>query len=276
MNSEKGRLLRFTPGQRLFHLVLMLCFLVQAATGLARMYHETAWGTGLGRLFGGFEGSLAVHIHVGIFMIGAFMAHLVYLLVTIHWRRFPSCIVGPDSLVPGIDDLKSLLRHTGWILGMGQHPPLERWSYWEKFDYWAVFWGMVLLGGTGLLLAFPLAASQFIPGWALNIAFWIHRIESLLAMAHIFIIHFFVAHLRRTSFPMDLAIFEGSVPLETVEHERPSWIARLRQSGQFYYCLVAEAPFLKRAVFYIFGYLAVATGFYLLIGALVNSTRITW
>jgi cytochrome b subunit of formate dehydrogenase len=276
VNPEKGRLLRFTPGQRLFHLVLMLCFLLQAATGLARMYHETAWGRRLGWLFGGFEGALTVHIYVGIFMIGAFLVHLVYLLITIRWRQFPSCIVGPDSLIPGKEDLKNFIRHTGWILGRRKHPPLERWSYWEKFDYWAVFWGMIILGGTGLLLAWPLASSRYMPGWGLNIAFWIHRIESILAMAHIFVIHFFIAHLRRTSFPMDLSIFEGSVPLETVEHERPSWIARLRQGGRFYYCLVEGASPLRRAFFYAFGYLAVGTGLYLLIGALVYSPRITW
>ena len=276
MNSENGRLLRFTLGQRLFHLVLMLCFLIQATTGLGRMYHETAWGQSLGWLFGGFESALRVHIYVGIFMIAAFLAHMVYLLGTIHWRRFPSCIVGPDSLVPSINDLANLLKHTGWILGLRHHPPLDRWSYWEKFDYWAVFWGMIILGGTGFLLAFPLLSSQYIPGWGLNIAFWIHRIESLLAMAHIFVIHFFIAHLRRTSFPMDLAIFEGSVPLETVLHERPAWIARLKESGRFYLCLVAEASPLRRTAFYVFGYLAVATGFYLLIGALINSARITW
>jgi hypothetical protein len=135
---------------------------------------------------------------------------------------------------------------------------------------------MIILGGTGLLLAWPLASSRFIPGWVLNIAFWIHRIESLLAMAHIFVIHFFIAHLRRTSFPMDLAIFEGSVPLATVEHERPEWIARLRESGRFYYCLVEEASPVRRAFFYAIGYLAVGTGFYLLIGGLVNSARVTW
>jgi cytochrome b subunit of formate dehydrogenase len=276
VNPEKSRLLRFTLGQRLFHLVLMLSFLIQATTGLARMYHETTWGRALGWLFGGFEASLSVHIHVGIFMIVAFLVHLAYLLLTIRWRSFPSCIVGPDSLVPSARDLKSLIQHTGWILGMRRHPPLERWSYWEKFDYWAVFWGMIILGATGLVLAWPLWASRYIPGWGLNIAFWIHRIESILAMAHIFIIHFFIAHLRRTSFPMDLAIFEGSVPLSTVEHERPEWVARLRQSGRYYYCLVSEASRWRRAVFYVFGYLAVGTGIFLLIGALVNSGRITW
>jgi cytochrome b subunit of formate dehydrogenase len=274
--EQQGRLIRFTVGQRLFHLVLMLSFLTQATTGLARMYHETAWGSWLGRIFGGFDLSLRVHIYVGIFMICAFLIHLVYLLLTIRWRQFPSCIVGPDSLVLGKKDLKNFWRHTGWILGLKRHPPLERWSYWEKFDYWAVFWGMIILGGTGLLLAWPLGASRYIPGWGLNVAFWIHRIESVLAMAHIFVIHFFIAHLRRTSFPMDLAIFEGSVPLSTVEHERPEWITRLRQGGQYYYCLVGEASPWRRAIFYVFGYLAVGTGLFLLIGALVNSMRISW
>jgi cytochrome b subunit of formate dehydrogenase len=276
VNSSPGRLIRFTLGQRLFHLLLMLCFLIQAVSGLARMYHETAWGQRMGWLFGGFEATLSVHVFVGIIMLCAFLIHLVYLLFTIHWRRFPSCIVGPDSLVPQISDLKSLIQHTGWIVGLRRHPPLERWTYWEKFDYWAVFWGMIILGATGLALAYPLVSTRYIPGWGLNLAFWIHRIESLLAMGHIFIIHFFIAHLRRTSFPMDISIFEGSVPLQTVEHERPTWISRLRENGRFYYCLVPEPSPVRRAVFYTFGYLAVGTGIYLLIGAIANSLWITW
>lgn len=277
MNStETTRLKRFTRTQRLFHLVLMLTFLLQAATGLARMYVETSWGQSLGTVFGGFENALTVHIYVGIFMICAFLVHVLYVLTKVEWRRFPSGLAGPDSIVPGPGDVKQFFQHVRWILGLGGHPPVDRWGYWEKFDYWAVFWGMVILGGTGLLLAYPLASSKYMPGWGLNVAFWIHRIEAILAMAHIFIIHFFIAHLRRANFPMDRAMFEGSVDLEAARHERPAWIERLGREGRLKERLVAEAPTMCRAVFMAVGLCAVAIGVFLLIGGLVNTPYITW
>jgi hypothetical protein len=95
-------------------------------------------------------------------------------------------------------------------------------------------------------------------------------------MGHVFIIHFFVAHLRPHSFPMDRAMFEGSVDLEHTKHEKPAWIGRLEQSGSVDTHLVAEAGIGRRALFYVVGYLAVAIGVFLLIGGLVNAPYITW
>lgn len=164
----------------------------------------------------------------------------------------------------------------GWILGLAKHPPLERWGYWEKFDYWAVFWGMIILGSTGLLLAYPLASSNYMPGWGLNVAFWVHRIEAILAMAHIFIIHFFIAHLRRSSFPMDTAMFEGSADLAATRHERPAWLARLSATGRLEERLVPAAPLYMRAAFLVVGCAAVLSGLYLLVGGLLHAGRITW
>ena len=134
---------------------------------------------------------------------------------------------------------------------------------------------MIVLGVTGLILFNSVFSSYYMPGWGINIALWIHRIEAILAMAHVFIIHFFIGHLRRHSFPMDLAMFVGSVDLEAARHERPAWVARLEQSGRLESQLVAEAPARRRALFYIFGYAAIAVGLFLLIGGLVNSPSIT-
>jgi cytochrome b subunit of formate dehydrogenase len=108
-------------------------------------------------------------------------------------------------------------RHVAWFLGLAGAPQFDRWGYWEKFDFWAVFWGIPVLAVTGLLLTFPVLTGRYLPGRVLIPALWIHRIEALLAMAHVFIIHFFIVHLRRHNFPMDRAIFEGNVDLEAME-----------------------------------------------------------
>lgn len=274
--SAKIRIRRFSLLQRLFHLVLMLSFLTQGATGLARMYIETPWGKRLSWLFGGYESTLTVHKYVGIFLICGFLIHVIYLLFQIDWHHFPRSLFGPDTLLPQPRDIKQFFHHVGWFLGMTKAPRFDRWGYWEKFDYWAVFWGMVIMGTTGLILAYPMASSRIIPGWSLNVAFWIHRIEAILAMAHVFIIHFFIAHLRRHNFPMDQAIFEGSVDLDATRYERPAWIARLEQTGKLESILVTEGKLGRRLFFYLFGFAALISGVFLLIGGLANSPYITW
>ena len=262
--------------QRIFHLFLMLTFLIQGATGLARMFVETSWGKNLGYVFGGYEAARTVHIYVGIIMLCGLALHIIYLMFKVNWRKFPSSLYGPDSLVFSFKDVKDFFQHVAWFLGIKKAPEFDRWGYWEKFDYWAVFWGMIILGATGLLLTWQLAASRIMPGWGLNVALWVHRIEAILAMAHVFLIHFFVGHLRRHNFPMDRAMFEGSVKLEDARHERPAWIARLEQGGELDGVLVPEAMTPQRVIYYIFGFAAVAAGLYLLIGALINVRYISW
>jgi len=254
----------------------MISFVIQGGTGLARLYMTTDWGRSLGNIFGGYDACLVVHKYVGIFMLCLFLVHAVYLLLIFRWQKFPGNLMGPDSLLPRPKDITDFFSHIGWFLGLKELPRFDRWGYWEKFDYWAVFWGMAIIGVTGLMMAYPLIATRYMPGWGLNVALWIHRIEALLAMAHVFIIHFFIAHLRRHNFPMDRTIFEGSADLHAVESEKPEWIERLKKSGEFECMLVAEAQAPQKAVIYIFGYTMVAAGLFLLIGALVNWPMISW
>ncbi|MGE5840763.1 MAG: formate dehydrogenase subunit gamma [Deltaproteobacteria bacterium] len=274
--EDESRVKRFSVAQRLFHFFLMLSFLTQAATGFSRMYIETAWGRTLADFFGGYQWALTLHKWVGIFMLFLFVVQLIYLLNRIDWRRFPACLQGPDSLLPRLSDIHQAIQHLRWFLGRSEPPQFERWTYWEKFDYWAVSWGMMILGGTGLILAFSLSSTHFLPGWTLNVAFWIHRIEAMLAIAHVFIIHFFVAHLRRHSFPMDRAMFEGTVSLDAARQEKPAWIARLEQDGELEAVLVSKTNRQVPLLSYVIGFTAVCVGLFLLIGGLVNSPFITW
>ena len=269
------RLKRFTLLDRLFHLGLMLTFMLQAATGLARMYTETGWGRFLASMFGGYHGAMTVHRIGGMLMLGLFVLHLIYLAVRAG-RCFPGCVRGNDSLLFGLRDLKDFFIHLGWMLGLCDSPRFERWAYWEKFDYWAVFWGMLVLGGTGLLLADPVVSSRYLPGWGLNVAFWVHRIEALLAIGHVFIIHFAIAHIRPHNFPMDMAMFQGSVDLGKTRQERPGWIERLTAEGMFHAELVEEGGIGAGIIVRIFGCAVVLCGVLLLIFGLVNLPHITW
>lgn len=265
------RLKRFTPVQKTFHVLLMFSFLLQAVTGTARMYIETMWGKTLAQPFGGYDGCLVVHKYVGLSMLLLFACHLVYASFVVYGEKKR----GEDALWPRTRDAKEFFAHLRWMLG-GKAPRFGRWGYWEKFDYWAVFWGMIILGVTGLMLYNPLDTTAYFKGWSLNVALWVHRIEACLAMLHVFVIHFAVAHLRRHNFPMDRAMFGGDADLKAASTERPAWIERLRGNGGLEQRTVEDVPIAVAAVSYVIGLSAVALGVYLVVGGLVNAFLVNW
>ena len=108
-----------------------------------------------------------------------------------------------------------------WYFGLAPRPRFGRWSYMEKFDYFAVFWGVAIIGGSGLLLWFPEFFARFLPGWAFNVATIVHADEALLASGFIFTIHFFHVHFRPEKFPLDAVMFTGRATTEYMEEEHP-------------------------------------------------------
>ena len=268
------RIRRFTTVDRIFHVSLMVTFLIQSATGFSRLFYTTSWGRGLGYAFGGYERSFLIHQWVGILMIVGFLLHLACLLSKVDWKDLRGSLFGPDSLVPTLEDARQLGQRLRWFFGLGPPPRLDRWAYWEKFDYWAVFWGLPLLAVTGLMLMFPLRASHLLPGWCLNVAVLLHRAEAVLAVSYIFIVHFFIGHLRPFSFPMNEAMFAGSVDIEEAMEEKPRWVERLRGEGRLEIAMAAQPAPWYRVVYFIFGYAALVFGLYLLINAIVYSPYI--
>ena len=107
--SAKTRIRRFTPVQRFFHVLLILSFLTQGATGLARLYIASSWGKSLAGVFGGYEACRTIHIYVGIFLICIFVAHILYVLTRINWKE----LGGPDSLFPRPKDIKDFFGFWG-------------------------------------------------------------------------------------------------------------------------------------------------------------------
>ncbi|MGL1864032.1 MAG: cytochrome b/b6 domain-containing protein [Pseudodesulfovibrio sp.] len=265
------RIRRFTPIQKTFHLLLIVTFLTQAVTGMARAFSTTLFGQALGAPFGGYENCLVVHKAVGVAMIVLFVCHVIYALFLVFGTKMDS----NDSLLPKLRDFKEFFGHLRWMLG-GRLPQFERWGYWEKFDYWAVFWGMVLLGRTGLILFDPIESSKVMDGSELNVALWMHRLEAALAMGYIFMIHFGVVVLRKHTFPMDQAMWGGNADLDIAQHEKPDWIARLRTSGRLDGMVVEKPAPLLTAVSYMLGLSGVILGVYLIIGGLMNACLVSW
>ena len=118
-----------------------------------------------------------------------------------------------------------------WFVGLGPKPTFERWTYWEKFDFWGACADVVIIGSTGLVLWFPYLFCRFLPATVLNIAQVIHSTQALLATGFVFAIHFFNTHLRPEKFPADMSILTGLVSEEEMLHERPDLLARWQKEG---------------------------------------------
>jgi hypothetical protein len=113
---------------------------------------------------------------------------------------------------------------------------------------------------SGLILWFPEFFTNFMPGWAINVATIIHSDEALLAVGFIFTIHFFNTHFRPEKFPMDPVIFTGRVPLDEFKLDRPREYRELVESGKLEERLVdPPSPDMLR-IWRIFGFTALAIG----------------
>jgi len=231
MGTEALHVVRFGRVERILHGLLMVSFLGLALTGLPLLFADRAWAVRLVGLFGGYGVSGVLHRGFGLLLIGCFAVHVARLLDRIYRRREMGILWGPDSLVPQPKDVVEMLHHFRWFLGLGPRPRFNRFTYWEKFDYWAVFWGMGIIGTSGLMLWFPRPFATVLPGWVFNVAFVVHGEEALLATVFIFTVHFFNGHLRPEKFPMDTVIFTGRVPLEEMKRERPAEYERLQAAG---------------------------------------------
>jgi cytochrome b subunit of formate dehydrogenase len=252
---------RFGPWWRLGHLLFAVSLMLLTLTGMSLMYAETAWAPVVMKLLGGPKVAGIVHRVNAVIFTGVFVVHLVYIAVHIgrRWKTFKW--FGPDSLIPSLQDLKDVIAMFKWFFGRGPRPVFDRWTYWEKFDYWAPFWGVAIVGVSGFLMWFPHITSKFLPGWVFNVAAITHGEEAFLAAVFLFTVHFFNNHFRPNKFPFDPVMFTGSMPVEHFAREHTVQYRRMVDSGELHKHLV-DAPsrpftiasYLLGAVLIVFGF----------------------
>jgi len=256
---------RFTREQRYMHGVLFSTFLGMAGTGLPLRFSESIWARGLAKGVGGFGAILFFHKLCAVVLTLAFALHLKEVFTRGILHREKGVFWGNTSMVANWKDVKDLVGHLRWFVGLGPKPQFERYAYWEKFDYWAVFWGMIVIGFSGYAMWFAPFFAHFLPGWALNAVLVIHSEEGLLAILFIFSIHFVNTHLRPDSFPMDMVVFTGVESEEEFKHKRPLEYERLAREGKLESRL-GEAPQSWQVTFSkVIGFTAIFIGLTLLV-----------
>jgi len=207
---------RFSLLFRLQHVALLLSTLVLIVTGLPLRYSETSWAQAFFSWIGGVPVQAVVHRAAAALLIGVGSFHTAYITLTGEGRRELL------ALFPRPKDFGDLLGNLAYFVGLVRRGPrFDRFSYVEKFDYWAVYWGIVIMVGSGLVLWQPALTMRVLPKYLLDIAHVIHSDEALLAAMAIAVWHFYNVHFNPDCFPMNWAWLTGRISRQQMKKHHP-------------------------------------------------------
>jgi len=217
---EGERFERFSLNERIQHIVLFSSFVVLVFTGFPLKYPEVEFLSPLLYLTGGVKGARIIHRLAAVIMGLDFVYHNVYIWSLIYRRK-----IGVKEIllmIPQPKDVTDLVKNFRYFLGLSQERPrFDKFSYLEKFDYWAVYWGIFIMGGSGLVLWFPEFWTQFIELDIVRIAYIAHSDEALLAFLAITCWHLYNVHLNPRHFPMNKVWYRGWLTREEMIEEHP-------------------------------------------------------
>jgi formate dehydrogenase gamma subunit len=221
------RYVRWTKNERLQHWILAISFLVLVITGFALKYPDTWWV----RPFIGselvFNLRSVLHRIAGVVFIALGLYHIGYISFT---RRGRQQIL---ALRPRIQDVRDALKNFAFNLGLGkQRPQFGHYSYIEKVEYWALVWGAVIMGGTGLMLWFEEWTLTLFPKWVLDLLTVIHLYEAWLATLAIVVWHLYSVIFRPDIYPIDLSMVTGEISEEQLREEHPLEFMELQQGDR--------------------------------------------
>ncbi|APR04221.1 octaheme cytochrome [Thauera chlorobenzoica] len=259
---------RFTWGWRVAHLLFALATMTLVLTGSTALFAESPWAPKVADMVGGPKILALVHRVAASLFITIFLIHFIYVMQKLlrdrSFRWF-----GPDSLLPNWKDFADCWGMFKWFFGKGPRPEFERWAYYEKFDYWAVFWGVNVIGWSGLMLAFPHITANYLPGWVFNVATLVHGEEAFLAAVFLFTVHFFNNHFRPDKLPPpDVVMFTGTQSLDEFRHDHPAHFKRMVAAGEIQKYLIdrPSRPFHIGSVVLGLVLIGIGLGLLLLVG----------
>lgn len=225
----ENQIVRFDRHQVLQHLFLMLSFTLLALTGLPLKFHDLAISQWMMDVWGGIDSARLVHRYAAYLMVADCVYHVSYIGFTTFILKRPF----PIKIIPTPNDGKLILQEIGYFVGLrSERPQFDRFDWRQKFDYWAIFWGMPVMVLSGFILAYPVFASNILPGWIVPAAIIAHGDEAILAVSWIVIIHIFFNHFSPRVFPINTSIFTGKVSEEVYRHEHPLEYERWQQADQ--------------------------------------------
>ncbi len=219
--ATEGGIQRFRLTLRIQHVFLVTVFVVLCLTGFPMKFPKAFWAPFLYDLVGGIHGAPIVHRIAGVALLVGFALHIVFILVNVRrslkqrdQRGLKAWINAILALpmIPKWRDVRDLFTWAKYVFFLSpERPGYGHYSWKEKLEYLGLFWGIPLLGITGILLWAESISSHILPGWALNVAYLAHTYESLLAVAHITLVHIPGVFGRPGVSPLSSMILNGKI-----------------------------------------------------------------
>lgn len=204
---QKRTIVRLTVNQRVQHWLLLTSFITLVLSGFALQYPES-W---LGWLLGGNEEFRRwTHRVAAVIMIVTGLYHVLYLALSREGRLWVK------DMLPRPKDISDAIGNLSYYLGLrDSRPKIARFGYVEKAEYWAVVWGTIIMGLTGLMIWYKIEVFGFLPRYWIDIALAIHFYEAVLATLAIIVWHFYSVIFDPDTYPINFAFLDGRMS----EHE---------------------------------------------------------
>jgi len=238
---------RFSLNQRFQHIILFSAVITLVLTGMPLKFYDASWAKPIYALFGGIEATPVVHKSAGVILLLLFAYHLSYLIYTfcadqlaplIADKKFSlralAMLIAAQPMMPRVKDLRDIIQLLKYLCFLtGERPRGDRFTWKEKFDYWAPFWGIVIIGSSGLIRWHKELISRYLSGEIINYAVIAHGDEALLAALFLFIWHFYNVHYSTSVFPMGTVFLTGYLSEELMIHEHYAhYVAIMKEEGR--------------------------------------------
>jgi len=214
--QEPEYVVRFSLTQRIEHIVLMITFVVLAVTGLAQRYSGAGWGEWVILHLGGIGYTRFVHRAFGVLFTLSVLYHFSYLALALVRRRLR------PSMVPTLKDFRDVVGSLRYSFGLAERPPrFGRFDYRQKFEYWGMIFGGLVIIVSGYVLMYPLVVTRVLPGEVVAAARAFHGFEATLAALTIVVWHLYDVVFKPGIFPGDVSIFTGRISRRRQIEEHP-------------------------------------------------------
>ncbi len=217
---------RLSLFQRVQHWIMLTTFLLLALTGLPMRFPDVWWLGGIYSAVGGLGVARLIHRVAALGMIADGVLHLGYLAALLVRHRFRVLEAWP--MIPTWKDARDWWDTSLYYFGIRRTlPDYDRFNFREKFDYFAVFWGLPVMMLSGLVLWFPVLFGNMLPDIAIPMAYIAHSDEAILAISAIVVWHFYNVHYNPDKFPMSWVWLTGRISEEEIAREHPLEYRRL-------------------------------------------------
>lgn len=224
---------KFTTTQRVQSIIQLTSVVVLAATGIPLRYADADFALKMYNFFGGADVVPNIHRAAGIVLLSVFIYHTLYwmrLFYKHHVRRlrrdgrlsFRNMIYSffSQAMIINRKDFQDIRDHLRYITYLSNVPALHDRIMWkEKFEYYAQYWGITVVGVAGLALWMRDEVSHFLPGIVLNAAYIMHSYEALLAVLFLFFIHWYHEFYSPEKLPIPTGFWSGYISEKQMIHE---------------------------------------------------------